>query len=149
MKFRLSHYLLVIAVCSCLTGCATGFKRSWKHFEDPTPADPFTGKWEGTWLSKSNGHNGGLRAIIVHREADVYDARFHATYARVLQFTHGNPFQITRDGDNVAFSGESDLGKLAGGVYRYEGTVVGDHFDSTYEAKVDHGVFSMERVTGE
>ncbi|MFT5124972.1 MAG: hypothetical protein ACI97B_003611, partial [Verrucomicrobiales bacterium] len=126
--------LILIALTLTLTSCSTAYNRAWKNFEDPTPADAFTGKWKGTWTSTYNGHTGGLRAMITRQEGDGYLARFHATYAKVLQFSHHNTFTATRKGEQILFEGENDLGKLAGGIYKYKGTVEGDHFDSTYVA---------------
>jgi hypothetical protein len=54
-----------------------------------------------------------------------------------------------RDGENgeLSFEGEQDLGKMAGGVYRYEGTVVEDTFQAIFRAENgDHGVMAMSRV---
>jgi len=145
--WMLKGLLLVVIVTG--TGCASQYKRAWRAYVDKTPEDMFSGRWEGEWISKHNGHRGRLRAMIDHLDGNEYNARFHATYAKVLQFTHGNVFTVRPDGPAVIFNGQNDLGKLAGGMYRYSGKVDADDFVAVYRADVDHGVFTMKRVTGE
>ena len=47
--------------------------------------------------------------------------------------------------DSFHFSGEADLGYLAGGVYHYDGHADGTNFFSNYSSKYDHGTFQMTR----
>ncbi|HSJ04570.1 MAG TPA: hypothetical protein VK956_19020, partial [Verrucomicrobium sp.] len=42
-------------------------------------------------------------------------------------------------------TGEHDLGKLLGGVYRYKGKASPTHFRATYECNLDNGVFELQR----
>jgi hypothetical protein len=140
---RLVAGLFLMVLCS---GCATGYNRAWNSFVDPTPDDAFSGKWQGSWLSAYNGHQGGLRAMITQTEEDQYLAQFHATYAKVLQFKHSNVFTARRQGEIIVFEGENDLGKLAGGLFNYYGKVEGAAFTATYKAEKDHGMFRMRRV---
>ncbi len=138
--------LLVMALLSVLPGCST-FERDWKAMADQeAPGAGIEGRWNGTWLSDSNGHGGGLRCIISREEDDTLLARYHATYGKALTFEYDMPMAVVVDGEVYHFSAEADLGWLAGGVYEYDGTVEGDQFRSNYECKSDHGTFEMERV---
>ena len=73
-------------------------------------------------------------------------AWFDSTYG-IFSFRHKALFLLTEDTpERIRFEGEEDLGAMFGGVYRYEGTIVGDEFEATYQAENDdHGVFSMTR----
>ena len=53
-------------------------------------------------------------------------------------------FRVTGTGPYKA-TGESDLGALKGGTYRYEATITPEKFDATYKSEDDHGIFSLER----
>lgn len=131
-------------------GCST-FQRDWDGLvQDPgvetSVKTGLAGQWEGTWLSDANGHGGGLRCIIAPDETGTLIARYHATYGGFLTFEYDMPMRVQKDGDTYRFASEADLGWLAGGRYKYEGTVVGDEFLSTYRSKGDHGTFRMQRV---
>ena len=143
---------LILSVWSCLmfAGCST-FQRDWDAMELTSGVESITesglaGQWKGTWLSDANGHGGGLRCIIAPDESDTLIARYHATYSGFLTFEYDMPMSVQKDGDTYRFDAEADLGWLAGGRYEYEGTVVGDEFNSTYKSKGDHGTFRMQRV---
>jgi len=104
------------------------------------------GRWKGHWLSAKNGHNGNLRCLIASDTDGAYSARFRATYAKILRFSYTIPLNVTRSDEVWHFRSEADLGKMAGGVYQYEGTATATHFHSTYSSKYDHGDFEMSRV---
>jgi len=133
------------------TGCST-FERDWQAARlTPRLQDDLAGRWEGTWLSKANGHNDQLRAIITKGSNDVYLTRFHARYKKgIFRFSFGYsvPLQVQRTNDAYQFQGEADLGWLAGGLYRYEGSATGTNFFSTYRCKYDRGTFQMTRPPG-
>ena len=133
------HILLAIL----LTGCCCGFNREWKRAAvQPVDTNSLAGRWEGLWMSDRNGHNGKLRCLINTNG----EARFHARYWKVLTFGYTLPLQVQRSNDVFRFVGEADLGKLAGGVYRCDGTASGTNFHSAYRSKYDHGYFKMGRV---
>lgn len=136
--------ILVLFACGC-----SSFNRDWKKAAQ-TPAAPgsMVGRWEGHWLSDFNGHNGKLLCIVSRQENGDYAARFKATYKKVLKFSYIVPLKVEHTNDVWHFHGEEDLGKLAGGVYQYEGTATLTNFHSTYRSKYDHGVFEMERPPG-
>lgn len=159
--------LLLPLLLAAASGCA--FDRKWKHLSaaaaeradlaDASRADPLAGRWVGTWHSERNNHRGKLRAILTPARpgaavaaADAADAApaayradFDATYLGLLRFGYSMTLAARREGDVIHFHGEENLGRLAGGVYRYEGTADGRTFDCTYRSKSDHGKFQMTR----
>ena len=104
------------------------------------------GRWEGTWLSEKNGHHGRLRCLVTPSTNNFYDARFHAKFWKILSFGYTVPLQVRSSNALYEFNGEANLGKLAGGVYHYNGTLSGTNWHSTYESRYDHGNFRMTRV---
>ena len=73
--------------------------------------------------------------------------RVFSTFAVVLSFQYETVFTVVDASSGLLrFQGQEDLGSVAGGVYRYDGTVEGDRFHATYTAENgDHGVFEMRR----
>jgi len=145
-----------IAVLSLLCGCSS-FESRWKAAGETTPAVPHNleGRWQGSWTSEGDGHTGGLRCIITHKQDDIYLADFHATFWNIFQFGYSIDLKATEvSPTRYQFSGDSDLGWLAGGNYHYEGTaeVAGDSktdaFNCTYKSSADHGRFDMMRPPG-
>ncbi|MGB0582354.1 MAG: hypothetical protein ACPGVU_21895 [Limisphaerales bacterium] len=148
MSRKLKNLRTMIATACALvllTGCS-GFNRDWKNASaEPLKTDSIEGTWKGTWLSDHNGHNGGLRAIITKLDADTYNARFHATYMRILTFGQTVDLTVKQEGTNYTFTGEADLGKAYGGIYTYKGKMTTKDFFSTYNCSIDHGTFKMSR----
>lgn len=134
--------LLLLAICGC-----SSFHRDWQRAgRIATPENVIAGRWEGRWVSDFNGHNGTLRCLLTPQDGDRYAARFRASYLWLLRFEYTVPLQVTATTNGWTFHGMEDLGKMAGGVYRYDGTIIGTNFHSTYRAEVDHGFFEMNRV---
>ena len=52
---------------------------------------------------------------------------------------------LTPQGDTFIFTGQADLGKLAGGLYHYDGNGTVQRIDINYRADKDHGTFQLER----
>jgi hypothetical protein len=138
----LAGCLLVTTLCGC-----SGFGREWRAAaRQPAQNDPLAGRWEGRWVSAVNGHTGRLRAVLSPTGEHTYRARFHARYAGLFTFGYTVQLQVTREASGAAqFTGEADLGKLAGGVYRYTGRADATRFLATYESRADHGRFEMGR----
>lgn len=137
--------LLAVIMIALLCGCSS-FNREWKTAgKSPTPTNSVTGRWEGRWLSQQNGHNGALRCLITESSGGSYQAYFRATYLKVARFSYKVPLTVISSNDVWHFTGEEDLGVLAGGDYRYEGSASVTNFTSTYSSKYDHGVFQMTR----
>jgi hypothetical protein len=147
---RLGRALLPMAVAglaiAILSGCSS-YNRQWRSaLSQPLPSDGISGPWEGQWISDVNGHNGRLRCIMSPLGEGEYEARFHAKYRRVLSFSYDVPLHARKVAENRwEFDGEADLGKLAGGVYEYEGWATPIEFFSTYTSRHDHGRFEMKR----
>ena len=74
-----------------------------------------------------------------------YLAFFHANYKKVLSFSYSVSLTGHAAGGGVQFQGGADLGRMAGGFYRYEGHASPTNFFSTYQAPADGGVFEMKR----
>jgi hypothetical protein len=139
LRFSLPCFALFAA------GCST-FNNDWKRMAaEPISASGIQGRWEGTWRSDVNGHNGRLRCIISAQGEGKYQARFYATYRRILHFGYPVTLDAQKTNDVFKFKGEADLGWLAGGRYEYEGQITPTNFFSIYRSKHDHGVFQMTR----
>lgn len=140
--------LICLAATFSLGGCST-FERDWRDAAlTPRLQDDLAGRWEGTWRSEVNGHNDQLRAVIATGSNGVYSTRFHARYKKgILRFSFGYSvdLHVRQTNDTYQFHGEADLGWLAGGLYRYEGSATGTNFLSTYGCKYDRGTFQMTR----
>ena len=128
-----------------LCGCST-FNRDWKEAaRQPLAPDSIEGRWEGKWLSDANGHTGKLRCLLSRESDSRYSARFRATYWKVFRFSYTVPLRFEQRDGLWQFTGEENLGKLAGGVYHYEGRVALTNFSATYRSQYDHGTFQMRR----
>jgi hypothetical protein len=145
-KFAL--FVFMPAVVLLGAGCS-GFNREWKKIgRDSVAGSGLEGRWEGKWVSEKNGHHGKLRCIV-RKDGEVYQARFHAKYQKILSFGYTVPLKAEPTDDGYKFSGEADLGALAGGVYHYDGRADATNFFSTYSSQYDHGTFRMERSSGD
>lgn len=137
--------LFAFIALALFCGCSS-FNREWKAAgKSLTPTNSVTGRWEGRWLSQQNGHNGALRCLITQSSKGSYQAYFRATYLNVARFSYKVPLTVNSSNGLWHFTGEEDLGILAGGVYRYAGSASVTNFTSTYSSKYDHGVFQMTR----
>jgi hypothetical protein len=139
-RWRFAATLLALTLCGC-----SSFNREWRRTSLPPLPNSVEGRWEGRWLSEVNGHNGTLRCIMTRVNDSEYRARFRATYARAFKFSYTVNLEMQPHFDGWEFNGEANLGKLAGGVYYYEGRVSPTNFFSTYRSKYDHGTFELRR----
>ena len=150
-----SLVIMLLSATALLSAGGCAFDRDWRRMKradfaatDVTakPSDPLAGRWEGRWVSASNGHNGKLRAIVTPVDANTYRVEYDAMFFAFLRAGYGTNLTATRQPDGkINFEGQEDLGKLAGGVYRYRGSADGKSFTSTYESSYDHGTFEMTR----
>ena len=139
---------LLNLACLLSSGCSS-FHSKWKTaVRQPIPAQDMAGPWEGRWVSAKNGHTGRLRCVMTQASPNLYQAHFHATFWKVLRAAYEVPFAATNTAGRFQFSGESNLGKLGGGRYAYEGTATPSNFDAAYQSKYDHGRFEMARPSG-
>ncbi|MEX2559746.1 MAG: hypothetical protein WD403_07515, partial [Pirellulales bacterium] len=134
---RLSSSLVacLLVALAASSGCSvlSGFGRDWRscacHSSESGRPD---GCWEGCWKSHCTGHNGKLKAIIRQQGEDSYCARFHGTFFKVLPFEYSVRLNAHTEGDHYRLQGSKDLGRLAGGVYRFEGQADGQDFVAHY-----------------
>lgn len=136
-------WLLVALLSFLVSGCST-FNRDWRRHA-PASTDDFEGRWRGSWHSDANGHHGELRCIVSQLADTRYETRYRASYLGILRFEYSLPVEVSRDDGVISFTGQADLGTLAGGLYTYKGSVTGDTFRAMYESKRDYGTFQMDR----
>jgi len=135
-------------ICFLLVAGCSSFNRDWKRAAvGPQMTNDVAGRWEGSWMSAKNGHNGRLRCLITPASENVYNARFRARFWKIFSFGYTAPLTVYRSNAVAHFTGEADLGKLAGGIYKYAGVIAGTNYYSTYESKYDYGHFRMGRVS--
>jgi hypothetical protein len=138
-------WLTVVLLC-VTSGCST-FNRAWREAgQHPVRAKSIEGRWEGRWLSEVNGHNGKLRCLISRQPDGDYSARFRATYLKVLRFSYTVTLRVEPGEGEWRFHGEANLGKMAGGNYRYAGRATQTEFHSTFDSQYDRGTFEMRRI---
>ncbi len=126
-------------------GCST-FERDWKRVTaGPAPMDSIEGAWLGRWSSDVTGHSGRLWCLVSRADATHVRARFRAEYGGLFRFHSTVMLELQPHYGGWEFSGQEDLGLLAGGVYYYEGHATATNFFSTYRSKRDHGIFEMQR----
>lgn len=144
IKIRGGAGWLAAAMAMLATGCST-FHREWREFEvRKFPESEMTGRWEGGWLSKKNGHRGKLRCVMTPAGDDRYRAHFHATYWKIFRYRYPVELKVETSAGVARFSGSARLGALAGGEYHYEGEARGGVFEARYRSKYDHGTFTMK-----
>ena len=129
------------------TGCTT-FHRDWTQAKSkvPTETKSIEGAWDGKWVSDVNGHNGRLRCIIEQTQPHQYTARYRANYWGILRFGYSVPLELKSKTNGYVFTGEANLGKLAGGTYSYELKASPISIESTYKSNYDHGRFILQRA---
>jgi hypothetical protein len=138
-------FFLVLALAVAAGGCSS-FNRAWKAGRTSAATNDIQGRWSGSWQSETGGHHHGrLRCLVTQKAPGEYDARFRATYKKILSYSYTVPLKVVASGEVYRFSGEADLGSMAGGVYHYEGQASPTSFFSTYRCKFDHGTFQMQR----
>ncbi len=139
--------VFLAATLCLLAGCASpAFNKNWKdQARSVPPHDLVEGAWTGTWRSKANGHHGRLRCLVTKLEGNhyrfYYDARFWGIFGARYTVTQ----EVQQAGAALRVRGESDLGRLFGGVFMYEGQTDGKEFRSSYRSTKDHGVFELVR----
>jgi hypothetical protein len=138
--------LLLLSVILLFGGCSS-FNRDWNKAADQS-FEGMEGRWIGRWHSDYNQHNGVLRCLITKRKGETYHTRFHAKYKLsfiTVSYPYDMDMTLTPQGDTFIFTGQADLGKLAGGLYHYDGNGTVQRIDINYRADKDHGTFLLER----
>ena len=145
-RMRPQQYLLGLFIAIIATGCSS-FDRDWGKASGQS-TQGIEGRWVGRWHSDHNQHNGVLRCLINKKSEDMYETRFHAKY-KLSIFTISYPYDmemtVTRTDDAFNFKGEADLGRLAGGLYKYDGTGTTNNLAINYRSPKDHGTFNLKR----
>ena len=140
---RVASLALPLLLVFMATGCST-FNRDWKR-AGAAPADDIQGRWEGTWANQNNSHHGTVRCIMTQVSTATYEARFHATFWKIFHSGYTVPLAAAKLGDVWKLQGETDLGWLAGGLYRYDGQATAANFSCTYTSSCFQGTFQMNR----
>lgn len=108
------------------------------------PGDAFTGHYAGGWRSEVTGHRGRLYCDITKMDPKHYRADFKA-YWGFLNGRYSVVLETRRSGRELRFAGRQDLGKIYGGVFKYDGKISGGRMTSTYASGRDHGSFDLTR----
>ena len=154
MRKRGNAFLKILASMSLLTallfagGCSTFNHENWRAAQQPPPPNDLQGRWQGVWVSQVTGHKNELRCLVTKLDDATYQARFHAKYRKgwfTVTFNYTVPLKAVKTDEAFKFTGDADLGSLAGGLYHYDGHAAGTNFFSTYSCKYDRGTFQMAR----
>jgi hypothetical protein len=139
--FLLFSFLFLFLAAGCRS-----FDREWEEAaKQPVIAGDIEGPWQGTWKSDATGHTDKLRCMITKQSEGNYNARFKAKYHTVMSFSMAVPLKVLETNGTYHFTGDADLGWLAGGKYQYVGNATTTNYFSTYTSKYDHGSFQMGR----
>jgi hypothetical protein len=133
---------------AALFGDCRRFGREWERREAGAGAgrrEGFAGLWRGRWRSETTGHAGELRCVTTRLGAGLYAAFFRAGYMKFLRACYETRLAGAEDGGVFRFRGAQDLGRLAGGLYEYEGEATAEEFVSSYRSRYDRGEFRMRR----
>ena len=146
---RVFGALIALALVS-QTGCSalSGFHRDWRSGCCCASQGDITGCWDGCWESRCTGHHGKVRAIITRCDDTHYRARFHGTFFKVIPFGYEMTLTAVPQEGQYVLSGQKNLGKLAGGVYRFQGHATDSEFYADYTSDNDRGTFIMSRAGG-
>ena len=117
--------------------------------QEPSHSGDPAGCWKGNWRSFCTSHKGKLSAKITPCCDGRYRAIFRGTFFKILCFKYTvtlNAEPADETGEVYHLYGSSDLGRLAGGVYHYDGYATATEFRVNYRSKDDKGVFAMHRT---
>ena len=150
----LIRFALSLFVLAMLSSCGSEFRQKWNHAGQvgavgPKPM-PVNGKWEGTWLSATNGHHGKLQCVVYGPVFGSTEGNceffYRATWKSILSGSYKSMHLVQKEGGVHVFKGDHQMPDWAGGKYHYEGTIQGDDFKACYECEKDRGTFTMKRV---
>lgn len=106
--------------------------------------DAYAGHYVGTWRSEVTKHHGKLVCDFTKMDPKHYRADFTAWWG-AFHGSYSVVMETQRAGRELRFSGRQDLGKLAGGVYKYAGKAGAGRMTSSFASAGDHGVFELTR----
>jgi hypothetical protein len=127
-----------------LTANCSHFQEQWEAANSREP-EGISGCWEGEWVSAATGHRGRLRCVVTPVTAALWRMYFRGEYAAIFRACYSTDFTVGAEGARWTFSGGSDLGRLAGGEYRYTGQATLEEMQCTYRSARDHGTFTLAR----
>ena len=139
-------FIVITLILLFVAGCST-FERDWQAASHDKSTG-IEGRWIGRWNSDANGHNDILRCLITSKGESIYETRFHAKYSLwFIPVSYGYKLNMTAKPaeSNLHFTGEADLGLLAGGIYKYTGEGNATELRFNYRAKFDRGTFHLQR----
>jgi hypothetical protein len=112
----------------------------------PSLSQQIIGVWEGTWnTTRGEGDSGPLKCTLTGLTNGTYNARFRATYKKILPFVTSVDLHAVQKDGFIEVSGSTKLADWAGGNYVYHGKIKGDSFVCTYTSDKDTGLFEMTR----
>jgi hypothetical protein len=124
------------------------FNQEWKNALKSGPKTGVEGAWRGTWNSTATGHKGGLRCVVSPAKSKDGTHEFHyfATWGAILSGGFRADHKVTPNKKGATFKGQHQMPEWAGGLYTYDGSVVGDAFHAAYKCAKDNGNYTMQRV---
>lgn len=104
------------------------------------------GAWQGTWESVRNGHQGQLKCVVrPTQDPNIFQFHYWATFWKVFRATYEVEKKVVASNGVWRIQGEKNLGRLAGGLYQYQGETDGQELRATYKSAGDEGVFLLSR----
>jgi len=113
--------------------------------ERPAYAVDLTGTWEGRWKSRTNGHEGPMKATFERINASQYRVRFSGRFFTIIPFCYTETFNvISDDGRTVQMAATSKLCFF--GNFHCHAAANCCHFNANYASENDQGYFKMSRT---
>ena len=128
-----------------LTANCRDFRSRWNKALQ-LDSDQAGGCWTVEWISVATGHRGPLHCVSEVTAATTWRMSFRAEYSKVFRACYATEFQVVEQPGGWRFTGESNLGSLAGGTYEYRGTATLTELTCSYKSARDHGEFRLGRV---
>lgn len=112
---------------------------------DAVMADTVSGYYAGSWYGPDPEEPlGALTCTITPKGSGTWDALFAASFGGFGEYEVGLEGQ--REGDKVVFAGSMNLGETAGGVFNWDGEIVGGEFLGNYTSQFSNGTFKMSKT---
>lgn len=110
----------------------------------PALAVDLSGTWTGSWSSCKTNHQGPLSATLTKIDETAYCAEFRGRFLAIMPFRYTTTLHVVEEGDVVALSGSSYLGRLFG-TFTFSAVATETTFDANYSSKRDCGKFAMTK----
>jgi len=135
----------LIAILALLIAVLSG---ACGHLREGAAPDEVSGLYKGDWYGPNPDRSlGKLDCSIVRKDAETWDATFSATFGGFGEYDVN--LAGRRVGDTVVFEGSIDLGETSGGVFDWNGEIIGDQFNGSYTSKFINGTFRMVKQSPE